>query len=235
MDPALSGVVQFGVGAVRSNDHSDEPQLAARAVPAPGATMMRNPLTNAFSRSRPTYPPPPPPPPPPSRKMLVLAPVTAIVVVRVGVLLVKDLSWLFGAVRSRLGAGRRGRDAEEKDKETGRVEEGGGGSGTVGCDEVRDVDKTAVSTAGNPIVKGIDETAVVDTANNENAPTVAVVVPRPLPKAVSDSSKSIAALRAVETESGDDALFRDPFAAALAGEEAMAGEGTGEAFERLVG
>lgn len=43
-----------------------------------------------------------------------------------------------------------------------------------------------------------------------------------LPKAVSDSAKSIAALRALEMERhGTDALFEDRFAAALAGEEAM--------------
>lgn len=45
-----------------------------------------------------------------------------------------------------------------------------------------------------------------------------------LPKVVSDSAKSIAALRAIETERyGEDALFKDEFAAALAGEETMAG------------
>lgn len=48
---------------------------------------------------------------------------------------------------------------------------------------------------------------------------------RKLPFAVSDSSRSIAALRAIETEGrgGDPApLFADPFAAALAGEAALA-------------
>jgi methyltransferase (TIGR00027 family) len=45
---------------------------------------------------------------------------------------------------------------------------------------------------------------------------------RKLPFAVSDSSRSIAALRAIETEKGEDALFADPFAGALAGEAALA-------------
>ena len=45
---------------------------------------------------------------------------------------------------------------------------------------------------------------------------------RKLPFAVSDSSRSIAALRAIETERGDAPLFTDPFAAALAGEAALA-------------
>ena len=46
---------------------------------------------------------------------------------------------------------------------------------------------------------------------------------RKLPFAVSDSSRSIAALRALESEKDeDDALFNDPFAAKLAGEAALA-------------
>ena len=45
---------------------------------------------------------------------------------------------------------------------------------------------------------------------------------RKLPFAVSDSSRSIAALRAIETERGGAGLFADPFAAALAGEAALA-------------
>jgi methyltransferase (TIGR00027 family) len=46
---------------------------------------------------------------------------------------------------------------------------------------------------------------------------------RELPFAVSDSSRSIAALRAIETERADAApLFLDPFASALAGEAALA-------------
>ena len=39
---------------------------------------------------------------------------------------------------------------------------------------------------------------------------------------MSDSSRSIAALRAIETERGGAGLFADPFAAALAGEAALA-------------
>jgi hypothetical protein len=187
-----------------------------------------------------TAPPPPPapspqpapspaPPPQPLTLKLLLAPVATLVAVRVGVVLVKDATRVLSTVLGFVTRRGRGRGAAKDDaKGPGTAGDGGGEGGGEGGGDAADGAEgrprsVAVSLSSERVSasNGSDASSSNQTASAPGGIAV-------LPKVVSDSAKSIAALRAMEAERGaSDALFRDPFAAALAGEDAMAGCRTG--------
>ena len=169
-----------------------------------------------------------PPPPPPLTLKLLLAPVCTLVAVRVGVVLVKDATRVLSTV---LGfVTRRGRGGAKDDvKGPGTAGDGGGeGGGDASDGAERQPRSVAVSlspasasaSSGSGASSGNASSGASSGNKSASAPGGIAL----LPKVVSDSAKSIAALRAMEAERGaSDALFRDPFAAALAGEDIMAG------------